>query len=107
MKPEIATIIESHSPQPRDNNRTNSRGPSHNTQAKYSVHTKKKELFEAISCYNTTKLKSILQRIELQDSLSITELVDDDGHNLLHRAAYDNTFRISEILILYYKQRLA
>ena len=33
--------------------------------------------------------------------------MDDDGHNLLHRAAYDNTFRISEFLITYYKQRLA
>ena len=33
--------------------------------------------------------------------------MDDDGHNLLHRAAYDNTFRISEFLISYYKQRLA
>ena len=33
--------------------------------------------------------------------------MDEDGHNLLHRAAYDNTFRISEFLITYYKQRLA
>jgi len=43
----------------------------------------------------------------LQDSLTITELYDNDGHNLLHRAAYDNTFRISEFIIMYYKQRLA
>ena len=49
----------------------------------------------------------MLQRIELQDSLSLPELYDEDGHNLLHRAAYDNTFRISEFLITYYKQRLA
>ena len=33
--------------------------------------------------------------------------MDEDGHNLLHRAAYDNTFRISEFLINYYKQRMA
>ena len=44
-----------------------------------------------------------MQRIELQDSLTITELYDNDGHNLLHRAAYDNTFRISEFIIMYYK----
>ena len=43
----------------------------------------------------------------MQDSLTITELYDNDGHNLLHRAAYDNTFRISEFIIMYYKQRLA
>ena len=49
----------------------------------------------------------MLQRIELQDSLSLPDLYDEDGHNLLHRAAYDNTFRISEFLITYYKQRLA
>lgn len=48
-----------------------------------------------------------MARIELLDSLKITELYDEDGHNLLHRAAYDNTFRISEYLITYYKQRLA
>ena len=41
------------------------------------------------------------------DSLNITDLYDEEGNNLLHRAAYDNTFRISEYLILYYKQRLA
>lgn len=41
------------------------------------------------------------------DSLNLPELVDDHGHNLLHRAAYDNTFRISEYIITYYKQRLA
>lgn len=45
----------------------------------------------------------MLQRIELMDSLSLPDLYDEDGHNLLHRAAYDNTFRISECLITYYK----
>ncbi len=71
--------------------------------AKYTPKSKQKAIFEALSSYDINKLKSILQRIELQDSLSITELIDNDGHNLLHRAAYDNTFRISEFLIMYYK----
>jgi hypothetical protein len=39
--------------------------------------------------------------------MGLPDLFDEDGHNLLHRAAYDNTFRISEYLITYYKQRLA
>ena len=34
-------------------------------------------------------------------------MIDEDGHNLLHRVAYENSFRISEYLITYYKQRLA
>ena len=37
----------------------------------------------------------------------MTFLTDDSGHTLIHRAAYDNTVRISEYLLLYYKQRLA
>ena len=75
--------------------------------SKYTFKTKKKHIFEALSTFDITKLKSILQRIDLQESLQITELMDDDGHNLLHRAAYDNTFRISDFLITYYKQRMA
>ena len=75
--------------------------------ARYSLHTKQRAIFEALTSFDINKLKVILSRIELQDSLSLPELYDDDGHNLLHRAAYDNTFRISEYLINYYKQRLS
>ncbi len=75
--------------------------------SKYTLKTKQKAIFEALSSFDINKLKSILQRIELADSLNLPDLFDDDGHNLLHRAAYDNTFRISEYLIMYYKQRLA
>ena len=75
--------------------------------AKYTLKTKQKAIFEALSSFDINKLQSILKRIELEDSLQITELMDDDGHNLLHRAAYDNTFRISEYLITWYKKQLA
>lgn len=75
--------------------------------SRYTLQSKQKDIFDALSSFNTTKLKSILARIELQDSLGITELYDREGHNLLHKAAYDNTFRCSEMLILYYKQRMA
>lgn len=77
------------------------------TSSKYTLKAKKQAIFEALTSFDINKLKSILQRIELVDSLSLPELMDEDGHNLLHRAAYDNTFRISEYLITYYKQRLA
>jgi len=74
---------------------------------KWTLKLKQKYIFDALSSFDINKLKSILQKIELEDSLTINELMDEDGHNLLHRAAYDNTFRISEFLITYYKQRLA
>lgn len=65
-------------------------------------------LFEALSSFDINKMKSILQRINLKDSVeNLTVLMDDEGNNLLHRAAYDNTFRIIEYLINYYKQRMA
>ena len=65
-------------------------------------------LFEALSSFDINKMKSILQRINLKDSVeNLTDLMDDEGNNLLHRAAYDNTFRIIEYLINYYKQRMA
>ena len=65
-------------------------------------------LFEALSSFDINKMKSILQRISLKDSVeNLTDLMDDEGNNLLHRAAYDNTFRIIEYLINYYKQRVA
>ena len=82
-------------------------GTQRSITTQYTLRSKKKSLFEAISSFDINKLKPILQRIELQDSLTITELYDDDGHNLLHRAAYDNNCRITEFLITYYKQRLA
>ena len=77
------------------------------TSTKITLKGKQKAIFEALSSFDINKLKSILQRVELSDSLTLPDLVDEDGHNLLHRAAYDNTFRISEFLITYYKQRLA
>ena len=65
-------------------------------------------IFDALSSFDINKMKSILQRIDLQDSVdNLTKLEDEEGNNLLHRAAYDNTFRIIEFLINYYKQRLA
>lgn len=70
---------------------------------KYTLKQKQKQIFEALTSFDINKLKVMLQRIELMDSLSLPDLYDEDGHNLLHRAAYDNTFRISECLITYYK----
>lgn len=75
--------------------------------AKYSLKTKQKAIFEALTSFDINKLKVILQRVELLDSLSLNELYDEDGQNLLHRAAYDNAFKCSEYLITFYKQRLA
>ena len=76
--------------------------------ARYTLRSKRKAIFEALSSFDINKMKSILQRIDLHDSIeNFTGLEDDEGNNLLHRAAYDNTFRISEYLINYFKQRLA
>ena len=71
--------------------------------SKYTLQSKKTSIFEAISSFDINKLMSILSKVDLQDSLNITSLTDDSGHTLIHRAAYDNTVRISEYLLLYYK----
>ena len=91
----------------QETSKDGSASPRRKYVSKYTLEGKKNEIFDALSSYNTAKLKSILQRIELEDSLSLPDLYDKDGHNLLHRAAYDNTFRSSEMLILFFKQRLA
>lgn len=80
---------------------------SRNMAAKYTLQAKRRVIFEALSSFDINKMKSILQRIELRDSVeNLPKLWDDEGSNLLHRAAYDNTFRIVEYLINYYKLRL-
>ena len=77
-------------------------------QARYTLESKRKAIFDALSSFDINKMKSILQRIDLLDSVeNFTSLQDEEGNNLLHRASYDNTFRISEYLINYFKQRLA
>ena len=55
---------------------------------------------------DANKLMSILQRLECQDSLSIVTLLDEAGYTLIHRAAFENSYGISEYLISYYKDRL-
>ena len=75
--------------------------------SKYTLQSKQTSIFEAISSFDINKLMSILSKVGVQDSLNITTLTDDSGHTLIHRAAYDNTVRISEYLLLYYKQRLS
>ena len=84
-------------------NTRNSRAMS----ARYSLGSKQRAIFEALTSFDINKLKVILQRVELIDSLSLPSLYDEDGHNLLHRAAYDNAFKCTEFLISFYKQRLA
>ena len=75
--------------------------------SKYTLQSKQSSIFEALSSFDINKLMSILNKIEVQDSLQIVTLTDDSGHTLIHRAAYDNTYRISEYLIQFYKQRLS
>ena len=75
--------------------------------SKYTIHSKQAAIFEALSSFDINKLMSILNKIDVQDSLHIVSITDEGGHTLIHRAAYDNTYRISEYLIQFYKQRLS
>lgn len=76
-------------------------------QTKYTIEGKKNSIFEALSSFDINKLMSILNKIEVVDSLKIVSITDESGHTLIHKAAYDNTYRISEYLIRFYKERLA
>lgn len=40
--------------------------------AKYTLKSKKKAIFEALTSFDINKLKSILSRVELKESLTIT-----------------------------------
>ena len=64
-------------------------------------------IFECLASFDINKLINILTKIELEESLDIVKLMDDGGHTLIHKAAYDNTYRISDYLIQFYKQRYA
>lgn len=54
-----------------------------------------------------SKLKNALENLELLESLEILDLYDDNGHTLLHSAAYVNSFKIVDYLISYFRIRLA
>ena len=73
---------------------------------RYSLASKQRSIFEALTSFDINKLKVILQRIDIEDSLGLPNLYDSDGHNLLTRAAYDNASKCTAFLIDYYKERL-
>jgi hypothetical protein len=49
----------------------------------------------------------ILSKLETEEALELIKIVDESGHTLIMRAAYDNTFKISEYLVLFFKTKLA
>ena len=59
--------------------------------------------FECITSFNINQMIGILQKSQLQESIEITKFLDDNGNTLLHRAAYENSFRITETLLSFYK----
>ena len=65
-----------------------------------------KLIFLYINTFDLNKLKAILTQMELRRSLEIVNLQDDQGYNVLHSAAYYNTFRIAEFLISFFRERL-
>ena len=73
---------------------------------KTSITAQVDTLFLAVKSLDTNKVISILQRLETEDSLQISSLTDAEGYTLIHKAAFENSYRISEYLITYYKNRL-
>ena len=65
------------------------------------------EIFECLQSFDINKLILILSKLETEDALELINLVDESGHTLIIRAAYDNTHKISEYLIFFYKTKLA
>jgi hypothetical protein len=49
----------------------------------------------------------ILSKLETEEALELIKLVDESGHTLIIRAAYDNTHKISEYLVFFFKTKLA
>jgi hypothetical protein len=49
----------------------------------------------------------ILAKVDTDEALNIINLIDSSGHTLIIRATYDNTHKISEYLIYFYKAKLA
>ena len=46
-------------------------------------------------------------KFSLEESLKIVNITDKDGFTLILRAAYDNNSKHAEVLIIFFKQRLA
>jgi hypothetical protein len=65
------------------------------------------EIFECLHSFDINKLIMILSKLDTEEALELINLVDESGQTLIIRAAYDNTHKISEYLIFYYKTKLA
>lgn len=74
---------------------------------KPSLKARATEIFECLTTYDINKLIQILSKLENDEALDLVKLVDESGHTLIIRAAYDNTHKISEYLIFFYKTKLA
>lgn len=71
-----------------------------------SVRQNSAQMFEYICEFDINKLAGLLQRLDLEDSLTIVDVYSSDGHSFLHKAAYENTFIIADYFITFYKQRM-
>ena len=49
----------------------------------------------------------ILAKVETDEALDLINLVDGNVHTLIIRATYDNTHKISDYLIYFYKANVA
>lgn len=72
-----------------------------------SLKQRSTEIFECLQSFDINKLILILSKLETDEALELIKLVDDQGHTLIIRAAYDNTHKISEYLIFFFKTKLA
>lgn len=72
-----------------------------------SLRQRSAEIFECLHSFDINKLIMILSKLDTEEALELINLVDESGHTLIIRAAYDNTHKISEYLIFYYKTKLA
>jgi ankyrin repeat protein len=57
--------------------------------------------------FNVSKLSNIITGLELRKSLDIVNLVDEMGYSVLHSASYYNSHKIAELLISFFRKRLA
>ena len=77
-----------------------------NHQTNMTLQQKAESLFNALRSLDTSKLVSVLQRLDVQEALTVVYMVDREGHTLIHKAAYENSFGICEYLISFFRDRL-
>lgn len=57
------------------------------------------EFFEMISKFDLLRVKETLQNLNINQAITLPQMLDDQGLTLINRAAYDNSYTLAEFVI--------